>query len=194
MSLSPRYVLEDFDIFNGKYLIEMKCFCDIPLSQITNHISTYGNYGIGLSKEFAYRNYINPVHYFHEYSDHMFRLMSVDLRNPSEWNSIIPYFKTMYCENKKDYYYNEREWRYVGETIDVSKKNAEEIENLKNVNNCKITKRLQIEYTDIKYIFIDNEDELESIINHILSLQIDYNLQLNLISKILNSKQLKEDF
>ena len=41
----------------------MVCFCDIPLSQIRGHKDTYGSFAIGLSKEWASSNRINPVLY-----------------------------------------------------------------------------------------------------------------------------------
>ena len=42
------------------------CFCDIPLSMAKNHINEYGEYSIGLKKEWAIRNGITPIRYVHK--------------------------------------------------------------------------------------------------------------------------------
>jgi hypothetical protein len=57
----PHFCLEDLNDFVApddrieelEHAIPMVCFCDIPLSQSMNHRKTYGNYGIGLSKEWG---------------------------------------------------------------------------------------------------------------------------------------------
>lgn len=41
----------------------MVSFCDIPLSQATQHMQTYGNYAVGLTKEWGIRKGIAPVLY-----------------------------------------------------------------------------------------------------------------------------------
>ncbi len=60
------YSLEDWEPFVGEEFhvyIPMVSFCDIPLSQIHNHANTYGDYAIGLSKEWGIKQGINPVVY-----------------------------------------------------------------------------------------------------------------------------------
>jgi hypothetical protein len=62
-----RYSLEIFDTIleeeGSELVIPMTCFCDIPLSQIKNHTKAYGNYAIGLSKDWGIKNKVSPVHY-----------------------------------------------------------------------------------------------------------------------------------
>ncbi|MFC1477962.1 abortive infection system antitoxin AbiGi family protein [Candidatus Margulisiibacteriota bacterium] len=69
----PRYSLENYSAFWPKNMekklsysnvaIPMVSFCDIPLSNIRNHINVYGRYAIGLTKEWGERNNINPIMY-----------------------------------------------------------------------------------------------------------------------------------
>lgn len=62
----PRYCLEEFYFIpkiKTKWALPMVCFCDIPLSQIKNHTLKYGEYAIGLTKEWAQIKGITPVLY-----------------------------------------------------------------------------------------------------------------------------------
>ena len=52
----------------GKIAIPMVCFCDIPLSQISEHVEHYGEYAIGLKKSWAIKNGITPILYTHRES------------------------------------------------------------------------------------------------------------------------------
>lgn len=72
----PHFCLEDLNIITPdlsyrvelEFAIPMVCFCDIPLSQARVHMKTYGEYGIGLSKEWGKLNKICPILYVHENS------------------------------------------------------------------------------------------------------------------------------
>src|SRR5437660_733066 len=66
----PRFCLENFSgVFPSRrgasveWAVPMVCFCDLPLSQTTFHLSVYGDYGIGLTKEWGKKNGIAPVLY-----------------------------------------------------------------------------------------------------------------------------------
>ncbi len=41
----------------------MVCFCDIPLSRISDHVNFYGQYGLGMTREWATANGLNPILY-----------------------------------------------------------------------------------------------------------------------------------
>ena len=47
------------------YRVAMVCFCDIPLGQIKEHLGWYGNFAIGIRREYARTHGINPVWYMH---------------------------------------------------------------------------------------------------------------------------------
>ena len=62
----PRYCLEDLSwyIFEYDYVaFPMVCFCDIPLSRISEHVDFYGEFGVGVTKEWALANNLNPLSY-----------------------------------------------------------------------------------------------------------------------------------
>ena len=50
-----------------KYSIYPKvvCFCDIPFNLVSNHVDQYGEYCIGLTKEWGMKNGITPLRYVH---------------------------------------------------------------------------------------------------------------------------------
>ncbi|GAB3886069.1 abortive infection system antitoxin AbiGi family protein [Spirosoma agri] len=52
-----------FDKDEHGSLVPMVCFCDLPVSQLRNHINTYGQYGIGLEKDWGIQEGLNPVFY-----------------------------------------------------------------------------------------------------------------------------------
>ena len=60
----PRYCLEDTSYLTIEYIgYPMICFCDIPISRIGDHTAFYGNYGLGMTKEWGLRNNLAPLLY-----------------------------------------------------------------------------------------------------------------------------------
>jgi hypothetical protein len=140
----PKFCLEELgcDIFfdtksKDETAIPMTCFCDLPLSQIDNHLEFYGSYGIGLSKEWGKKNGLTPLTYIHDNSTQIKYLKQlgnlivnavsqIDMKGVSmEKNPITalfelsgfykPYSGQMWRINKyvDKRFYDEREWRYV---------------------------------------------------------------------------------
>ena len=46
-----------------EFAIPMSCFCDIPLNLVEKHVKVYGNFAIGMTKEWGERQAICPVFY-----------------------------------------------------------------------------------------------------------------------------------
>lgn len=65
--LSPRYNTENVEYLKIENLqsitIPMKCFCDINLHKISEHLEWYGYYGIAFPKAWGIKTGIQPVHY-----------------------------------------------------------------------------------------------------------------------------------
>lgn len=193
--------------------IPMVCFCDIPLSQIRNHVNLYGNYGIGLSKQWGMGKRISPILYTYEQSkvSSILSSMKYDFSNQrkkslltsnieSNFYDFIKFCKpykgkmwknARYTDNIT--FYNEREWRYVPDNFDIA--NKEQYEAFSEEYNRDLEKApLIFSSSDIKYLFVKGEDDINKIIDHIKKHRKKYTNYERLYTKILTINQIKDDF
>ena len=210
--------------------IVMVSFTDIPLvdykkycrkEKIDNkfELGYYGDYGIGLTKEWAITNRLNPVLYIQQKSlaaeslVHLVKeLKSIEKENFEKKIKTAPliyYSKNYEGKNPKNEasdsiyrFYNEREWRYVP-------LNPTEINNMhivrpgfqnpfeKKTENLKLTDCvLSFSFNDISYIIVKEDAEIPLIIETIKRKFVEIkNQELELLyTKILTTKQLINDF
>ncbi len=187
----PRYVLEDTSWFsmvdNDCRAFPMVCFCDIPLSRISEHISFYGSYGIGLSKRWAEENGMNPLFYISPRSNLDFTLfdnIAITLKgtrkdNKKETKNNIRYLLSHIKPTKgkmrlkrkivEKEFYQESEWRYVplDDRIkmflnEVDYHNENELEKLhkETKEHCS----LKFNPTDVSFIFVPKDKNIPSLI------------------------------
>lgn len=220
----PRYYPEKLTINSGIEnfrAIPMVCFCDIPLSQVKNHIETYGEYGIGLSEAWVFKGKLNPVLYLktdstvaknlieilNAFQDQAFA-KSAKLENAKYgFLKLIRNIKNYKGDFERDgrtftvKFYDEREWRYTPETssgIDfwLEKEKYEDPIILAEANAKVGQLKLQFNPEDIKYIIVKNEGEIKAMITALNSMKSKFSLDEVeiLTTRILTSEQIKNDF
>ncbi|WP_343633620.1 abortive infection system antitoxin AbiGi family protein [Fluviicola sp.] len=205
-----------------KYAAPMVSFCDIPLSQIKDHIGKYGAYGIGLTKEWAQRQRLNPVMYVQAGSflaksiQESYRniakvknvewdKISSDQRN---WLNILRYVKNYEAdlsrggEVVKNYRFSdEREWRYTPSYEECNPMAINPVayqteEQKKRINKKLSNLRLEFEPNDIKYIIIERESEISEFVDILKKSKgnkYSYNDVERLMTRIITSEQIKTD-
>lgn len=223
----PQFSLEEYYIDEGdsfKLGIPMVSFCDIPLSLAHKHMENYGDYGIGMSKEWAGKNKLNPVLYLRSGSyttqilgDVLITILK-DVRKTREIGVVIrslsrsgglllklfSFTKSFECRTDKGIvkYYDEREWRYVPELSSYNGKQImlredQFIDPLLSEENEKLKKaKLSFQPKDINYIIIKEESERLNLINEIgwIKGKYDENTRRILLSKIITAEQIRQDF
>ena len=200
-----------------EFRVPMVSFCDIPLSQIKDHIEKYGDYGIGLTKEWAQRKGLNPVLYV-ETNSHLSKSLSSlinrflfgggTLKEEKESIDMLRYLKnyqgdlTRKTETKADYRFSdEREWRFVpdhntpcvflmGSKLSISDESWEK-------SRTQLDKLvLKFEPNDIKYIIIKDDNEISYFVNFLRN-DIEKHHKPHdidrLSTRILTSKQIMTD-
>ncbi len=200
----PHYSLE-YDV-----LVPMVCFCDIPLSQVKNHVDLYGGYGIGLTKEWGIRNHLNPVIYLERRSilKRTFNTLNQLLNNQhndilSNFSKINMYMKPYEGIFSKEgrppianyNFYNEREWRFVPEDSQILIQRQYNLE--RDIYDERLENRkLIFTPNDIKYIILQDETEIDEMIREIplIKAKFDEDSIKRLISRILTYEQIKYDF
>ncbi len=217
---SPRISIESHTFSNEKGLLAfpMKCFCDIPLSQVQKHMNNYGKYAIGLSKEWGIANKVAPIIYYCDNSPVINSILDIsDESSTDEFiykyvNLILfmkPYEEILF---RKDYpirFYDEREWRYVpevkkltglGTNFLLGNKDCKDDNRIKHINN-KLRNfdivKLNFKPKDVKYVIVENESDILDIIETLTKSnrkQYSYEDVQLLTTRIITSKQIEEDF
>ncbi|MCZ2483231.1 hypothetical protein G9H64_09700 [Aquirufa nivalisilvae] len=216
-NFTPRYCVEEikFGTECFELAIPMVCFCDIPLSQIKNHQDVYGNYGIGMTKEWAQKKGINPVFYLRKESlvDKKLQIFwdklnfkpdrSEDALNSMDFAFELLRYLKMYEGffkriNKDHIYYNEREWRYVPLNskeyfLFLTKSIHENEAKLRNMNFRISKHKLVFNHSDIAHIIINDQSERLRMIDKLRELYSNSNLEI-LISKIKTTEDINQDY
>lgn len=185
--IEPRMCLEDMQwlshLTENHIAFPMSCFCDIPLSRISEHTDFYGSYGIGLSKEWGLKNKLNPViysptngtiqksfgYYYKKYEELNQENDSLYLKNTyALWALIKPIVGKMVIGGEfiEKEFYQENEWRYVPPVeIAISDDVFEEEKEKCNEDIKKFT--LKLTPTDIKYIFVKTDNDIPELVDYI---------------------------
>jgi hypothetical protein len=203
------------------YIAPMVSFCDIPLSNIKVHISRYGNYGIGMTKEWGIRNGLNPVLYmvpgsnlsksYRKAYNHFMNAGKISANSYTDeqksFADVSRHIKNYEGELTRNgtttnyRFSDEREWRYAPPDSILPYLFVGEIYYSNPVNkaalNAKIESlRLTFEPNDIKYIIINDDSEIREFIDHLRDVKgRKYSLQEieRLTTRILTTEQIKED-
>lgn len=216
----PSYSVEDLSSILPTGPIEevyvpMVCFCDIPLSQISDHMGFYGEYGIGLRKKpWGLDQKITPVLYAAERSRTTELIRQVVLSVAElklSPNEDLRQGLLAFCKYVKSYegrtwnkrskemvdrlFYNEREWRYSPPNVHAlinPKDNQGRLE--KEKEQLRNSAPLTFRATDVKYVIVPSEREA---IRFKLALQRLHGLSPKtrkaLVAKVIGADQIRED-
>jgi len=158
--------------------IPMVCFCDIPLSQIKDHVNTYGEYAIGLSKEWAMSNGISPVFYLHygsltnEMINKLFKAsynldkVNSNIKNELTASNSMNYFQFLFfCKSyngrmwrngileQNKTFYDEREWRFIPNLAELDSLGANMVISKDIHENVQLRNRYNRDIENIKIKF-----------------------------------------
>lgn len=227
---------EEEEIF--EMAVPMVCFCDIPLSKVKSHMKTYGYYGIGLSKDWGIKSGVSPLFYVSGDSattqsiyesinylrDHpAFGKDAVLDRQYDRLTRLIrftkPYKGKFYRSGKylnNVTFYNEREWRYIPDVTDLSKRvyvgaakpwlDKETFEKLRNTPgttektellalNKEVRKTFPLKFgaSAIRYLIVEKQADIYEITDALKTIY-DAKESALISSKILTKQQIFDDF
>ena len=168
--------------------IPMVCFCDIPISRLTDHTEFYGKFGIGMNQEWGVKSGLNPVMYISKES-YLFKPLQSLFKNPNPNidDSKVHVMKTLsYTKSlsgkinrknviKEKDFYLECEWRFVAEIYDDEKYaflcDPRESEDPAIVTEANAEKRknstLQFKISDIRYLMVEKMSDIPALVDFI---------------------------
>ncbi|HWQ97725.1 MAG TPA: abortive infection system antitoxin AbiGi family protein [Clostridia bacterium] len=227
-SLFPRYNIEDIEYLKIQNIpnvaFPMKCFCDINLHKLKDHLAWYGYYGIAFKKEWGMSKNIQPVHYMNpnsplakefsmvfnealikppsdEVGKHLLDHLLHELMYYKPYQGLM--FRSGNKRKQRKCFSDESEWRYIPKIIHP---NLEQLYFQANVLNDNLIGYLneQIQtfsdlaitfnYDDVKYIIVRNSSDFEATIAFFEDLPIEPQSKYVLSSKIIVWDESTGDF
>lgn len=193
----------------------MVSFCDIPLSNSKKHFDAYGKYGIGLTKEWAFKNKVNPVLYIDRHSliaEIIHELIKSNTQQArihrikscaKNYSGIVK--KSNTSDSNLEYrFYDEREWRFIPCRNDkefakcksaISLKTETYIANKDRYNEQISGYRLKFEPSDISYLIVKSTNEIPTLIDFLRKNYSCTGDQLDILfSKVCTTEQIEADY
>jgi hypothetical protein len=218
----PRYCLEDvgwLGYSKFEYIAyPMVCFCEIPLSRIAEHVDFYGEFGLGLTREWAETQGLNPVFYtarssqiakaFREVSNNASFLTDGDKQAAaySTARYLLAHAKPtsgkmlLNGEPVDKVFYQESEWRYVPRspkfTDYLGQSSFEDPGKIEAANQLtKMHAMLQFSPRDIRYVFVKEDSDIPDMVDFIYT-QMRHLIasdQQMLMSRVVSLESLRDD-
>jgi len=211
IGIVPRYVYERLPGTKRYYITPMKCFCDIPLGKVKNHMERYGFYGIGVKKTFLQQNGVTPVIYIHKDSEPYFgikKMKGSKLEEASYLRLLKRYLGSdFYFEegvenprHKRIHFYDEREWRFVPKRFNIETSiNFEKIQdgvqyaNNMNKNLDLNNASFKIPSEEVEYIIIRNKKDLAPVLKELREIFGPQEMDM-MLTKIIIAENILKDF
>jgi len=203
--------------------IPMVCFCDIPLSQVADHMDNYGHYGIGLKKSWGAAKGITPVLYIHEQSPtSQSAARAVQLLEQLHENSAADHLKSLAMDvgqlvyllkpyegilkragrpDRQVRFYDEREWRYLPAELESIP--AITPEALADPEASRFARDmvdrlppLSFDPDDINYVIVRNDEEVLPMYYALRAIKDKYHDSVKdlLVTKLISAERIKADF
>lgn len=229
----PHYSLEDLGLYLTSIVSKenifgrafpMVCFCDIPLSQIRDHMKKYGHYGIGLSKAWGISKKVSPVIYTHRKSVITDIILQIRKDNQGDMGgtkvgnndknrtflhvlSFIKAYNGLLHKGGDKWenvcFYNEREWRFVPPPTDnlddfmITQERYSDPSFMDGQNRA-LGERMRLCFNppDIKYIIVRHHVQVIQMIEKLEQIGRHYNSDDKrwISSTVIAAEQIEEDF
>lgn len=172
--------------------IPMVSLCDLPLVEIGAGKWPYGNYAIGLSRDWGIRNGFTPVCYCHKESSLYLNLLknlldAIHAKDKlSTEKAVFPFYYMKFVEGsleRRNYrryrFYDEKEIRLIPKKEDIPnnkfllKDNQYEEYKEKNGNSFLGSYGVNFSYEDVKFIVVESEKNRGEVIRFFKRHQVD---------------------
>lgn len=187
----PTYEADARNNIPPSHAAPMVCFCDLPLSLIKKHLADYGQFGIGLEKQWGISNGVAPVFYTHDLAQTYIPLSQRfwaakdqnDSKAKQDLEMLMAYTKPFHGNAWRNGnsqldvpFYDEREWRYVpnlevGEELFLPRMHYTNDAKREALHaSYKQKYKLVVHPNDIQYLIVPDDRHILALVEHLRKL------------------------